>query len=464
MNTHTDSIDLQKYKHIYFIGIGGSSMSSLAMILKRRGCSVCGYDRAHTRETQMLQNSGITVYDTTDESHFDGAELIVYTVAFAPDHPEMVLAARRGVPVITRAKLLEAIAADYPNAVGIAGTHGKSPTSGMTAQIFLSEEGADPTVLIGAALPAIGAAYRIGSDDNFIFEACEYKDSFLSFYPRIAVVLNVRLDHTDYFASLEQLKRSFAHFMNNAGASGVALVNADAPDAVEAAQDVLPQVRYFSVKDPTADFFAGNITYDGGFASFDIYCYGVLLCRASLSVIGSFNVSNALAAAACAHLSGISAKAIARGLSEFRGVARRFEYLGELNGARVFTDYAHHPDELKVTLAAAKTAAGGRLVTLFQPHTFSRLHDLFDEFASSFGDSSLPLFTDVFSAREVNTSGVHAGMLADAAGGVYLPTLEESARYLEANVRPGDTVLLIGAGNVNTVWDIIKNDKNAKRA
>lgn len=437
-------------------------MSSLAMILKRRGCVVRGYDRAHTRETEMLQNSGIPVYDTTDASHFDGAELIVYTVAFAPDHPEMVLAAQRGVPVIPRARLLEAIAADYPNSIGIAGTHGKSTTSGMTAQIFLSEEQADPTVLIGAALPAIGAAYRIGSDGNFIFEACEYKDSFLSFYPRIAVVLNVRLDHTDYFASLEQLKRSFRQFMNNAGDSGIALVNADAPDAVEAARDVLPQVRYFSVRDPAADYFAGSITYDGGFASFDIYAFGTLLCRASLSVIGSFNVSNALAAAASAHLSGVSAKAIARGLSEFRGVARRFEYLGELNGARVFTDYAHHPDELKATLAAAKAAAGGRLVTLFQPHTFSRLHDLFDDFAASFGDSSLPLFTDVFSAREVNTSGVHAGLLADAAGGVYLPTLEESARYLEANVRPGDTVLLIGAGNVNTVWDIIKNDRNAK--
>lgn len=462
MCNHTDSIDLQKYKNVYFIGIGGSSMSSLAMILKRRGCVVRGYDRAHTRETEMLQNSGIPVYDTTDASHFDGAELIVYTVAFAPDHPEMVLAAQRGVPVIPRARLLEAIAADYPNSIGIAGTHGKSTTSGMTAQIFLSEEQADPTVLIGAALPAIGAAYRIGSDGNFIFEACEYKDSFLSFYPRIAVVLNVRLDHTDYFASLEQLKGSFRQFMNNAGDSGIALVNADAPDAVEAARDVLPQVRYFSVKDPAADYFAGSITYDGGFASFDIYAFGTLLCRASLSVIGSFNVSNALAAAASAHLSGVSAKAIARGLSEFRGVARRFEYLGELNGARVFTDYAHHPDELKATLAAAKAAAGGRLVTLFQPHTFSRLHDLFDDFAASFGDSSLPLFTDVFSAREVNTSGVHAGLLADAAGGVYLPTLEESARYLEANVRPGDTVLLIGAGNVNTVWDIIKNDRNAK--
>ena len=462
MCNHTDSIDLQKYKNVYFIGIGGSSMSSLAMILKRRGCVVRGYDRAHTRETEMLQNSGIPVYDTTDASHFDGAELIVYTVAFAPDHPEMVLAAQRGVPVIPRARLLEAIAADYPNSIGIAGTHGKSTTSGMTAQIFLSEEHADPTVLIGAALPAIGAAYRIGSDGNFIFEACEYKDSFLSFYPRIAVVLNVRLDHTDYFASLEQLKGSFRQFMNNAGDAGIALVNADAPDAVEAARDVLPQVRYFSVKDPAADYFAGSITYDGGFASFDIYAFGTLLCRASLSVIGSFNVSNALAAAASAHLSGVSAKAIARGLSEFRGVARRFEYLGELNGARVFTDYAHHPDELKATLAAAKAAAGGRLVTLFQPHTFPWPHDLFDDFAASFGDSSLPLFTDVFSAREVNTSGVHAGLLADAAGGVYLPTLEESARYLEANVRPGDTVLLIGAGNVNTVWDIIKNDRNAK--
>lgn len=323
MCNHTDSIDLQKYKNVYFIGIGGSSMSSLAMILKRRGCVVRGYDRAHTRETEMLQNSGIPVYDTTDASHFDGAELIVYTVAFAPDHPEMVLAAQRGVPVIPRARLLEAIAADYPNSIGIAGTHGKSTTSGMTAQIFLSEEHADPTVLIGAALPAIGAAYRIGSDGNFIFEACEYKDSFLSFYPRIAVVLNVRLDHTDYFASLEQLKGSFRQFMNNAGDAGIALVNADAPDAVEAARDVLPQVRYFSVKDPAADYFAGSITYDGGFASFDIYAFGTLLCRASLSVIGSFNVSNALAAAASAHLSGVSAKAIARGLSEFRGVARR---------------------------------------------------------------------------------------------------------------------------------------------
>ena len=312
MCNHTDSIDLQKYKNVYFIGIGGSSMSSLAMILKRRGCVVRGYDRAHTRETEMLQNSGIPVYDTTDASHFDGAELIVYTVAFAPDHPEMVLAAQRGVPVIPRARLLEAIAADYPNSIGIAGTHGKSTTSGMTAQIFLSEEHADPTVLIGAALPAIGAAYRIGNDGNFIFEACEYKDSFLSFYPRIAVVLNVRLDHTDYFASLEQLKRSFRQFMNNAGDSGIALVNADAPDAVEAARDVLPQVRYFSVKDPAADYFAGSITYDGGFASFDIYAFGTLLCRASLSVIGSFNVSNALAAAASAHLSGVSAKAIAR--------------------------------------------------------------------------------------------------------------------------------------------------------
>lgn len=153
MCNHTDSIDLQKYKNVYFIGIGGSSMSSLAMILKRRGCVVRGYDRAHTRETEMLQNSGIPVYDTTDASHFDGAELIVYTVAFAPDHPEMVLAAQRGVPVIPRARLLEAIAADYPNSIGIAGTHGKSTTSGMTAQIFLSEEHADPTVLIGAALP-----------------------------------------------------------------------------------------------------------------------------------------------------------------------------------------------------------------------------------------------------------------------------------------------------------------------
>lgn len=195
MCNHTDSIDLQKYKNVYFIGIGGSSMSSLAMILKRRGCVVRGYDRAHTRETEMLQNSGIPVYDTTDASHFDGAraDRIHGRVRARPSRDGSRGAARRaGHP---RARLLEAIAADYPNSIGIAGTHGKSTTSGMTAQIFLSEEHADPTVLIGAALPAIGAAYRIEAT-AFIFEACEYKDSFLSFYPRIAVVLNVRPGHT----------------------------------------------------------------------------------------------------------------------------------------------------------------------------------------------------------------------------------------------------------------------------
>ena len=460
MCNHTDSIDLQKYKNVYFIGIGGSSMSSLAMILKRRGCVVRGYDRAHTRETEMLQNSGIPVYDTTDASHFDGAELIVYTVAFAPDHPEMVLAAQRGVPVIPRARLLEAIAADYPNSIGIAGTHGKSTTSGMTAQIFLSEEHADPTVLIGAALPAIGAAYRIGNDGNFIFEACEYKDSFLSFYPRIAVVLNVRLDHTDYFASLEQLKRSFRQFMNNAGDSGIALVNADAPDAVEAARDVLPQVRYFSVKDPAADYFAGSITYDGGFASFDIYAFGTLLCRASLSVIGSFNVSNALAAAACAILCGIPSGAIVTGLGNFRGAKRRLEFKGKLGGADVYDDYAHHPTEIAATLDAARQMGYDRVICVYQPHTYSRTKGLFDEFAAALGKADLPILCDIYAARETDTLGVSSELLAKATrGAVYMESFDRVADYLRENARAGDLILTMGAGDIAKLAGLLLGGK-----
>lgn len=446
---------LDGYRNIYFVGIGGSSMSSLAMIMKNRGVQVKGYDRAVSAETEMLEKSGITVYHDTQRSHFDGADLVVYTVAFSAEHPEMKIAYSLGVPVITRAKLLEAIAAGYKKSIGVAGTHGKSTTSGMLSQIFLSEHGCSPTILIGAPLPAVGAAYKIGSDDNFIFEACEYKDSFLNFYPKIAVILNVRLDHTDYFPSMERLAASFRQYMNNAGADGTAIVNADSPDAVRASEGVLPKVLFYSTIKADADFYAGNIAFEHGCGSFDFYKNGARVCRINLSVPGEFNVSNALAAAAAASISGISKDAITRALADFRGVSRRFEYLGNINGARFYTDYAHHPDELGATLKAARSVATGRLVTLFQPHTFTRLHDFFDEFASSFSCSDLALFTDVFSARETNRFGIGSRDLASAAGGIYLPSLEDSADYLLENTHEGDTVMLMGAGDVNLVWDIM---------
>lgn len=442
--------DINEYSSYYFVGIGGISMSSLALILKRSGKNVKGYDRRKSDATQSLEAEGITVYYETAKDNCHGCDIAVYTAAVSKDNPEMVAIREAGIPAISRAELLGAIAKKYPNSIAVAGTHGKSTTCGILSQIFLSFKDFDPTILIGARLPSISSTFRTGHDGNFVFEACEYKDSFLQFFPTVSVVLNVELDHTDYFHNLERMEQSFKTFIGNTAPGGCVIVNKDSVHAMECMAGYTGKVYTYSIKDDSADFFAKDIKLEKGLPSYTLVFKKREVFRAELSIPGEHNISNSLAAVAAAFMSKVPDEAILKGLKDFLGVSRRFEYKGTVNGAVVYDDYAHHPDEIKATLTAAKSLGKSRIISVFQPHTFSRLHDLFDSFVTAFDDADVKVFADVFSAREDNVYGISSESLANAVeNGVYADSFESIARYIKSNAKDGDVVICMGAGDID---------------
>jgi len=445
-------MNLKAYKSIYFLGIGGISMSALALILKRRGYNVSGYDAVRSDEVTDLENAGIPVCTDVEEINLSGFDAVVFTAALHEEHPAMVKAARSGLPVFSRASLLGAIAAGYSHSAGVAGTHGKSTCSGMLSRIY--EEDGDSTYIVGAVLPFVGSAYKLGSDDRIVFEACEYRDSFLEFHPSLAVVLNVRLDHTDYFKDEAAIISSFRKYIEG---SGSALINADDKNALEAAKDIGVVLHTFSVNSP-AEFTAVYDNKVGAFPEFDILENGVKTAHIRLAIPGIHNVYNAVAAFAAARLTGVSADDAVKGLDAFHGVKRRFELCGGIDSkARFYADYAHHPDELKATLEAARAVTKGRLIAVFQPHTFSRLRSFFNDFASALSKADEVIVTDVYAARETDDGTVSGKMLAEAIDGAkYISYFDDIASLLLSDATDGDTVLILGAGDIIRLADILK--------
>ncbi len=432
-------------------------MSALAMILTEKGFEVRGYDRTDSEVLDRLREAGIQIWLTDDRAAFRGVDLVCYTAAVTSEHPQMLLAKESGAQILSRAELLGCIAASYPRSIAVAGTHGKSTTSGMLAHLFMSSSRFDPTVVVGAVLPELNAAYRIGRDENFIFEACEYKDSFLSFFPKIAVILNIQLDHTDYFHSIGQMIGSFSKFLKNAGEQGIRVINYDCENCRAAATSCGGTLLSFSASGaPEATYSAQNVDLESGFGKFDVYCHGEFLLHAELSVPGEHNIANALAAVAAAISGGLSPDEIAEGLHSYHGVHRRFEFLCELNGARLFDDYAHHPDEIRATLSAARAITQGRVICVFQPHNYSRLHDLFSDFCNAFSDADLLILTKLYAAREAAGNEVSSALLAEKTGAVYIEEKDSIPDYLEQIASPGDTVLIMGAGDIGIVAEKFK--------
>jgi UDP-N-acetylmuramate--alanine ligase len=385
---------------------------------------------------------------------------VVYTVAISATQPEYLEAMRRGLPLISRANYMGYLMEAYRVRIGVAGTHGKSTTTGMLTSIYMAAD-ADPTVLCGAKVPCIDSAFREGGMDTMLFEACEYMDSFLDFCPTVALILNAELDHVDYFRDFAQMQRSFAAYADRVGDTGTVITNADDRGATEALAQTRGRLVTFGVEQD-ADYRATQISVDseGVGQQFSLVCRGEYLGRISLGVTGRHNVYNALAAAAAARESGICMRAITAGLASFGGVSRRMEYKGMLGSAAVYDDYAHHPTEIRASIDAARALCRKRLVCVFQSHTYSRTAALFDDFAAALSRADRVIVAPIYAAREQNTSGVREAALAEAIRQRGTPachgeSLADTAALLHEQLQDGDTVLIMGAGDIDRMYPLL---------
>ena len=437
---------------IYFIGIGGINMSSLAHISHIRGYRTGGSDQMRTALTEKLEAAGIELFYSHEASHIEGYDAVVYTVAIAPDNPEYNAALAKGIPCISRADFLGYIMTGYRYRVGVSGMHGKSTCTSMCALSFM-HAGGDPTVLSGATLAEMGGAYRIGGEENFVFEACEYMDSFLDFNPNVAIILNIELDHVDYFKSITQVRRSFSDYAAITGPAGFAVVNGDDENVRLAMAGYVGTAVTFGLS-AGCDYMAYNIEYISGMASFDIAFRGEYAAHVTLSVPGKHNVYNALAAFAAGVICGLDPDTVAEGLSHYLGAGRRMEYKGKWNDVDVYDDYAHHPTEISVTLQGFRDMGFGRLFCIYQPHTYSRTAALWDDFVTALSTADRVLPVDIYAARETDTLGVSSALLAQAIGdkATYCASFEDAVAVLGAEVRPGDAIIVMGAGTVYRIF------------
>ena len=440
---------IQPGKRAHLVGIGGVSMAPLGEVLKGRGVIVTGSDAHESAAVEHLRSLGIPVTIGHLPQSVQGADCVIRTAAVHDDNPEIAAALAAGIPVFERAQAWGAIMRHYHNALCVAGTHGKTTTTSMCTHIFLAAD-RDPSVMIGGTLPILGAGHRVGHGDTIIAESCEYCNSFLSFAPTVAVILNVEEDHLDFFKDIHDIQRSFRAFARLVPEDrGWVVVNGDNAHAMEAVRDCGRETLVFSRDSDRADCYARNLTWEKGLPRFDIMIHGEKYAHAELKVGGEHNVSNALAAACASWALGIPGKAVEEGLNDFTGAGRRFEKKGEYHGAAVYDDYAHHPDELHALLTMVKRLGYRRVICAFQPHTYTRTAALFDHFVEELKLADVAVLAEIYAAREQNTLGISSKDLAEKIpGAIYCPTLEAVTEKLRELAQPGDIILTVGAGDI----------------
>lgn len=428
-------------------------MSGLAEILLKEGFTVSGSDSKSSALTDHLNELGATIhFPQKADNIVPGIDVVVYTAAIHEDNPEFAAAKVSGLPMLTRAELLGQLMRNYKTPIAVSGTHGKTTTTSMLSHILLAAD-TDPTISVGGILKAIHGNIRVGASEVFVTEACEYTNSFLDFFPKIGIILNVEEDHMDFFKDIDDIRNSFHRFAALIPTDGALIINQEI-DGIEAITDALtcPVITYSTQDD--ADFSARNISYDDkGNASFTLYENGNEVCRLTLGVAGRHNVSNALSAIAAAKLLNIDLEAIKKGLLSFTGTDRRFEYKGELNGVTIIDDYAHHPTEIRATLTSARNYPHKDIWCIFQPHTYTRTKAFFDDFAESLLLADHIIMADIYAARETDTLGMSSSLLADRIrelGGdaYYLPSFEAIEEFVKTNCKSGDMLITMGAGDV----------------
>lgn len=451
-------INFQEPIHVHFIGIGGISMSGLAEILLEEHFTISGSDSKESELTKRLEEMGVTVFYGQQASNITGdIDLVVYTAAIREDNPEFLSARKAGIPMISRAELLGQIMDNYQNSIAVAGTHGKTTTTSMISQILLTAK-CDPTITVGGILEAIDGNLRVGKSNIFISEACEYTNSFLHFYPKYSVILNVEAEHLDFFKDIQEIRRSFHQFAGNTRKDGAIIINGDIPNCEELTEGLTPQVITFGLSEH-CDFHPKDVTFDEkACATFTAMYRDSEVMTVSLNVPGMHNVSNALAAIALSLDLKLPKEVIKDGLLAFGGANRRFQYKGCVDGVTIIDDYAHHPTEIRATLTAALNYPHKRLVLAFQPHTYSRTKAFLDDFAEVLSMADVVVLADIYAAREKNTYGVSsrdilAKLKERGTDCYYFPSFEEIEKFLLKNCMNGDLLITMGAGDIVNVGE-----------
>ena len=456
-------IDFNQPCTIYFIGIGGISMSGLAEILLRQGFSVIGSDTKESPLTRHLAAKGATIYYGQTYEHIsDEIDVVVYTAAVHPDNPEYQAASEKQIPLMTRAELLGQIMANYHISVGIAGTHGKTTTTSMVTQILLETE-LDPTISVGGIMPAIGGNIRVGSSNVFVTEACEYTNSFLSFSPNMEIILNIEADHLDFFKDIKDIRHSFRLYMEKLDENGTLIINGDIDDVDSLIQGLPCHIIKVGTDSNLNDYSAYSIHFN------ELACASFSLIHTTnqdkenlgtvtLSVPGLHNVHNALAAIALCRQLNIPMDTICRGLAKFNGTNRRFEKKGEISGVTIIDDYAHHPQEITATLKAAQNYPHRKIWCVFQPHTYSRTKALMDDFAVSLSLADEVVLADIYPARETDNLGISSADLKEklqmhGCSCHYFSTFDEIENFLLENCINGDLLITMGAGDIVKVGE-----------
>ncbi len=438
-------------------GIGGVSMSPLSEVLHQRGLIITGSDIGEGAAVRHLRSIGISIAIGQRAENVGDADFIIRTAAVRDDNPEIVEANRRGIPVFERAQAWGWLMREYSNAICVAGTHGKTTTTSMLAYILV-EAGRDPTVSLGGTLPILSNGHRHGSGDDFIIESCEYFNSFLSFSPTVAVILNVDEDHLDFFKDLDDIEHSFARFASLVPVGGCIVHpygEANSDKTLTMAELEGRHVLSFGLEEG-ADVRAVNLQEDGRFSRFDVLVHGEQYASLELHVPGHSNLVDALAACCVAWYLGIDGKAVHDGLMKFGGAGRRFEYHGRLNGAEVYDDYAHHPKELRSLMDICGHMGAKRVLVAFQPHTYTRTIAFFDDFVDVLKIPHKTYLAEIYAAREENTTGLSSKALAELIpGSEFCPTLEDVAAAIRRDARPGDLIVTVGAGSITKVASML---------
>ncbi|MGO1579872.1 MAG: UDP-N-acetylmuramate--L-alanine ligase [Peptoniphilaceae bacterium] len=458
------NINEHKYNHIHFIGIGGISMSGIAKIMLKEGYKVSGSDSKKSALLDDLSKNGAKIYISHSIDNIEDADLVVYTDAVNLDNIEIKEAIKRKIDLIDRASFLGALMKNYEVSIAVSGTHGKTSTTSMLTEIVYNLD-KNPTILLGGQLDNINGNVRLGDNKLFLTEACEYKANILKYYPTTAIILNIDEDHLDYFDNIDHIIDTFKKYASNLTSEDKLILNVDNENTKELLNCSKAKLITVSIENK-ADYMAKNISFSElGFPKYDLYHKEKFIGEVELSILGYHNIYNSLCAIAGAVENNIPYDLAIKGIKSYKGVHRRLEYKGEFNGAIIQDDYAHHPTEIKAALEALRKSTNNNLYCIFQPHTFTRTKLLLDSFSKSFFNADKIIITDIYAAREKDYGDIHSRTLCKAirengSDALFIETFEEIVAYLKKEIKTGDTVVTMGAGDVYKIADILLENKS----